>query len=67
MQIDDIRKCVDNVWTETEATWKDDMSKKYRNVIVDKIDDLLKSMQSSCNQLSRASGDALQRLADVQE
>lgn len=67
MQINDVKRNVENLWSEASASWQDDMSKKYKIAMIDQMENLLSSMQSSCNQLTLASEDALRRLKEIQE
>lgn len=67
MQINDIKRNVENLWSDVSASWQDDMSKKYKTVMIDQMESLLNSMQSSCSQLSLASEDALRRLEEIQK
>lgn len=67
MQIEDVKKNVENLWSDASASWQDDMSKKYRAAIIDQMENLLNSMRSSCSQLTLASEDALRRLKEIQE
>lgn len=67
MQIGDVKKNVENLWSDASASWQDDMSKKYKTAMIDQMESLLNSMQSSCSQLTLASEDALRRLKEIQE
>ena len=67
MQIDDVRRNVDSLWADTATSWQDEMSKKYKVVMIDEIDNLLQFMQQSCNQLMLAREDALKRLKEIQD
>lgn len=67
MQMSDIRRNIVGLWSDTAASWQDDMSKKYRIALIDQMGELLDSMQNSCGQLACASDDALRRLKEIQE
>ncbi len=67
MQINDIKRNVENLWSDVSASWQDDMSKKYKTAMIDQMESLLSSMQSFCSQLSLASEDALRQLKEIQE
>lgn len=67
MQIDDVKRNVENLWSDASASWQDDMSKKYRTAMINQMESLLDSMRSSCSQLTLASEDALRRLKEIQE
>lgn len=67
VQIGDVRKNVVELWADASASWQDDLSKKYKAAMIDQMEDILDSMQNSCDQLMRASGDALKRLKEIQE
>lgn len=67
MQISEIRANIVGLWSDTAASWQDDMSKKYKVVLIDQMGELLDSMQNSCGQLVCASDDALRRLKEIQE
>ena len=67
MQINDVKRNVENLWSDVSTSWQDDMSKKYKTVMIDQMESLLNSMQSSCSQLSLASEDALRRLEEIQK
>ena len=67
MQINDVKKNVEDLWSDTAASWQDDMSKKYKTAMIDYMENLLNSMQSSCSQLVLASEEALKRLEEIQE
>lgn len=67
MQINDVKRNVEDLWSDASASWQDDMSKKYKTAMIDQMENLLNSMQSSCSQLTLASEDALRRLKEIQE
>lgn len=67
MQINDVKRNVENQWLDASVFWQDDMSKKYRAAVIEQMEKLLNSMQSSCSQLVLASEDALRRLKEIQE
>lgn len=67
MQINDIKRNVENLWSDASASWQDDMSKKYKTAMIVQLESLLNSMHSSCSQLARASEDALRKLKEIQE
>ncbi len=67
MQIDGVRKNVDELWIDTASSWTDDMSRRYKSLILDKLDDLLKDMQTSCTELILARDSALNRLREIQD
>lgn len=67
MQINDVKRNVENLWLDASVFWQDDMSKKYRAAVIEQMEKLLNSMQSSCSQLVLASEDALRRLKEIQE
>lgn len=67
MQINDVKRNVENLWSDASASWQDDMSKKYKAAMIDQMENLLDSMHSSCSQLALASEDALRRLKEIQE
>lgn len=67
MQINDIKRNVENLWSDASASWQDEMSKKYKAAMIDQLENLLNSMHSSCSQLALASEDALKRLKEIQE
>lgn len=67
MQINDVKRNVENLWSDASASWRDDMSKKYKTAMIDQMESLLNSMHSSCSQLTLASEDALRRLKEIQE
>ena len=67
MQINDVKRNVENLWLDASASWQDDMSKKYRAAVIEQMENLLNSMQNSCSQLVLASEDALRRLKEIQE
>lgn len=67
MQINDVKRNVENLWLDASVSWQDDMSKKYRAAVIEQMEKLLNSMQSSCSQLVLASEDALRRLKEIQE
>ncbi len=67
MQINDIKRNVENLWSDASASWQDDMSKKYKTAMIDQLESLLNSMHSSCSQLAHASEDALRKLKEIQE
>lgn len=67
MQISDIRRNVVELWSDASVSWQDDMSKKYKAAMIDQMEDLLDSMQTSCSNLMCASDDALRRLKKIQE
>lgn len=66
MQINVVQKAVDELWLDTAASWSDDMSRKYKSLILDKLDDCLNDMQTSCSELILASDSALNRLREIQ-
>lgn len=66
MQINDVKKNVMDLWSDTSVSWKDDMSRKYKAAMIDQIENILNSMQSSCSQLTLASEEALRRLKEIQ-
>ena len=67
MQINDVKRNVENLWSDASASWQDDMSKKYKIAMIDQMESLLASMQNSCSQLTLASEDALRRLKEIQK
>lgn len=67
MQINDIKRNVENLWSDASASWQDDMSKKYKTAMIDQLESLLNSMHSSCSQLALASEEALRKLKEIQE
>lgn len=67
MRINDVKRNVENLWSDASASWQDDMSKKYKTAMIDQMESLLNSMQNSCSQLTLASDDALRRLKEIQE
>ena len=67
MQINDVKRNVENLWSDASASWQDDMSKKYKIAMIDQMESLLASMQNSCSQLTLASEDALRRLEEIQK
>ena len=67
MQINDVKRNVEDLWSDASASWQDDMSKKYKIAMIDQMENLLSSMQSSCSQLTLASEEALRRLKEIQE
>lgn len=67
MQINDIKRNVENLWSDASASWQDDMSKKYKTAMIDQLESLLSSIHSSCSQLALASEDALRKLKEIQE
>lgn len=67
MQINDVKRNVENLWSDTSTSWQDEMSGKYKTTVIDKMENILDSMQNSCDQLICASEDALRRLKDIQE
>ena len=54
MQINDVKRNVENLWSEASASWQDDMSKKYKIAVIDQMEKLLSSM-------------ALRQLKEIQE
>jgi flagellar hook-associated protein FlgK len=67
MQIIDVKSNVDDLWDDASSSWQDAMSKKYKAAVIDQMETLLNSMQSSCSQLVLASEDALKQLKEMQE
>lgn len=67
MRINDIKRNVENLWSDASASWQDDMSKKYKTAMIDQLESLLNSMHSSCSQLVFASEDALRKLKEIQK
>ena len=67
MQINDVKRNVENLWSEASVSWQDDMSKKFKTAMIDQMESLLNSMHISCIQLALASEDALRKLKEIQE
>lgn len=67
MQINDVKRNIEDLWSDASVSWQDDMSKKYRVAMIDQMENLLNSMQNSCGQLALASEDALRRLREIQK
>lgn len=67
MQINDVKRNLENLWSDASASWQDDVSTKYKTAMIDQMENLLGSMQSSCSQLTFAGEDALRRLKEIQE
>ncbi len=38
MQINDVKRNVENLWSEASASWQDDMSKKYKIAVIDQME-----------------------------
>lgn len=67
MQINDVKRNVENLWSEASASWQDDMSKKYKTAVIDQMEKLLSSMERSCSRLILANEEALRQLKEIQE
>ena len=67
MQINDVKRNVENLWSEASAPWQDDMSKKYKIAVIDQMEKLLSSMERSCSRLILANEEALRQLKEIQE
>lgn len=67
MQINDVKNSVENLWSDVSASWQDDIAKKYKTAMIDPMENILNSMQCSCNQLMFAKDEALRRLNEIQE
>ncbi len=67
MQINDVKRNVENLWSEASASWQDDMSKKYKIAVIDQMEKLLSSMERSCSRLILANEEALRQLKEIQE
>lgn len=65
--MDDVRRNMYGLWNDAAAFWQDEMSKKYKTAMIDEIDNLLRFMQTSCNQLMLARENALKRLNEIQD
>ena len=64
MQINDVKRNVENLWSEASASWQDDMSKKYKIAVIDQMEKLLSSMERSCSRLILANEEALRQLKE---
>ena len=67
MEIHDIRQDIEDLWTETACSWRDERSKKYKALMIDEMDSLLHSMETSCDKLVRAQEEALRRLENMKK
>lgn len=67
MQINGVKKTVEELWANTESTWKDDVSKKYKNAVVNEMGEILQAMQTSCDKLMISMNKALDELKELQD
>lgn len=67
MQMNGVKRTVEELWANTESTWKDDVSIKYKNAVVDEMEEILQTMQISCDKLMISMNRALDELKEIQD
>ena len=67
MYIKDVKRNIEDLWSDTSVSWKDPMSEKYKAAIIDQMESLLDFIQNSYSQLVTASEEALRQLKEIQE
>jgi chromosome condensin MukBEF complex kleisin-like MukF subunit len=67
MEIDNIKTNVADMWNNIAMSWRDEVSQKFKLVMLDEIEDILGDIQTSCEQLRTESDESLRKIQDILE